>query len=212
MKRQKIVVLDLEFLAHEPKAVVTGLGMAWGDPVMDPELNYLGYRTSVDDRRNMISKGFKVHPPTEGWARDNHMDEILSALEEKEIKRILQEMVDKMKGFDYIFERSVGADIPKFLSLCEAYEVAFEIPYWSIMEVRSYLAGAGTTFLNLVWDEAYTKHNPVHDALMDYRRLQYAARFKELERGHQQKIQFVMAGGGSIGLLEDMLIEDPTEE
>lgn len=206
----KYAVLDLEFLSHSDNGVVTAIGVATttlskqGNRVKDKEHIYGGRvpRSGIEIQRDF---GSDIDKEVAEWAEANNMDKVLSELDEVKLGELVGEVAKILNEADYIMERSVGADVPKFKHLCELLRIDVDIPYWKVMEVRSYLAGAGVPFLNKVWNDGLTKHNPISDALMDVMRIEYASEIRNMTVAGRNMVQYVMAGGGSTKYLDEAL-------
>lgn len=207
----KYAVLDLEFLGHSYNSVVTAMGVATvtltkqGGRVKDSSETVYGGKVTEDGLEFQRMKGSTVDGATVKWAQDNDMDSILQELDEVHLPELVQQVADIISQSDYVMERSVGADVPKFLHLCELLGIEVDMPYWKVMEVRSYLAGAGVSFLNQVWNDGLTKHNPISDALMDVIRIEYASEIRDMTVAGRNMVQYIMAGGGSTKYLDEAL-------
>lgn len=207
----KYVVLDLEFLGHDYNSVVTAIGVATvtltkqGGRVSNAKEDVFGGRIAELGLEFQREHGGTVDESTVKWAQDNDMDTILSELDEVYLPELVQQVATIINEADYVMERSVGADVPKFLHLCKLLNIEVDIPYWKIMEVRSFLAGAGASFLNSVWNPGLTKHNPICDALMDVIRIEYASDIRNMSVAGRNMAQFVLAGGGTTAKVDEVL-------
>lgn len=213
MENNRVVyaVLDLEFLGHEPNAIVTAMGVSTvtltklGNRVKDAEGTTYGGRVHEVGIEFQKEHGSTTDENTVKWASDNNMDEILAELDTVYLPELVQGVADIINKADYVMERSVGADVPKFLHLCKLLNIEVDMPYWKVMEVRSYLAGAGAGFLNAVWNAGLTKHNPICDALMDVIRIEYASEIRDMTVAGRNMTQFILAGGGTTANVDEVI-------
>lgn len=200
-----MAVLDLEFLAFADNAVVTAGAVVATDNEGDIVEGHKGMRVDDAGIEFQIDNGGVQQTQVILWAESQKMPEILSTLEEVTLKEMVQRIADVVNHSTYVMERTVGADIPKLKYLAKLVDVPLKIPYYAVVEARSYYLGAGLRFLNNVWDKEYTAHNPYHDAMMDLRRVGYTRRVMDLTRGGKAFLQFTFSGGGDSAKFEELL-------
>lgn len=180
------VVIDLEFMAHVPNALVTALGYSWVR--IDKETGKTeiikggGARLTQEQMERILENGGKVDEEVVEWALATGMNEILSPLPDL-TNSFLEEMIDAIHNADWVAERSVGADIPKFdflTSIIGDTPTTIGKTYWyKIKEVRSILDGASWHGLFRAFPHEFTAHNPYHDALVDSVRIAASIAFRQ---------------------------------